>query len=261
MANGTSNVIQRYTKYSDTYPNTYIRTRTGGTWTAWRRVITEDDLASYATSNQLQIVSDAIEVQNISSIVDLNTYDSPGSYKQLSNSRAASGANYPEPSGGVLVINGDFIHLTQEYTTYNHSYRRYRFNDVWMPWKRIVTSSGIKNWIPTIPGGTMTVHYATYEEVGEYIRVWWDCTVTNIGVSDWKRMGGLPFPCGSEFGLVNLSYYDGSANSNYNVDAYVEKNDDIIIMKAKNVFSNALGSNMFIGIGLRFFGSALYKKA
>lgn len=80
---------------------------------------------------------------------DLNTYITPGTFTQSSNSQAASGSNYPVALAGVLnvAISPDGIHVWQRYTAYGQSgavntdlesdvvWQRARYNGVWTLWK------------------------------------------------------------------------------------------------------------------------------
>lgn len=82
----------------------------------------------------------------LDSNVDLNTITAPGFYCQVTNAGAASGANYPVPLAGSLVVletntNGGegLIHI---YTTYDNTgqYRR-TFYTNWSPWVLIGDSN------------------------------------------------------------------------------------------------------------------------
>lgn len=81
---------------------------------------------------------------------NFNSYSHVGVYVQISNSSAASGANYPEPSAGCLEVLPNAGGVIQRYTVYtgnNATYVRSYYSGAWSVWRRYLTDNIIYNTV------------------------------------------------------------------------------------------------------------------
>jgi len=79
---------------------------------------------------------------------DFNSYTHVGVYVQVSNTNAAGGSNYPEPSAGCLEVLPNADGVVQRYTVYtgnNATYVRSSYKGVWGLWKKYLTDNLIYN--------------------------------------------------------------------------------------------------------------------
>lgn len=109
---------------------------------------------SYAAAVHTHNLSD-INLTQIGSGANLNSFTTQGFYAQNLNSNAASGSNYPEPIAGyleVLISTSSFIY--QRYSCYQGSgqgrvYQRACYNGTWAPWQLISGSMDAKMYKST----------------------------------------------------------------------------------------------------------------
>lgn len=79
---------------------------------------------------------------------DFNSLDHVGVYVQLTNTNAAGGSNYPEPSAGCLEVLPNAGGVIQRYTVYtgnNATYVRSNYGGTWGLWKYYLTDNVIYN--------------------------------------------------------------------------------------------------------------------
>lgn len=77
---------------------------------------------------------------------DFNSLDHVGVYVQLTNTNAAGGSNYPEPSAGCLEVLPNAGGVIQRYTVYtgnNATYVRSNYGGTWGLWKYYLTDNVI----------------------------------------------------------------------------------------------------------------------
>lgn len=84
---------------------------------------------------------------------DLNSYQTPGSYRQASTAGAQAGTNYPQATGGILSVEGTGVsgQTVQRYTVAStgavsptagpRQYWRFSINTAWSPWQEVVSAS------------------------------------------------------------------------------------------------------------------------
>jgi hypothetical protein len=107
-------------------------------WHAWNG-------AGYALTSLATVLPTAVH--------DLNTYVTPGSYRQTTNAGAAAGSNYPSPFAGYLeVVQGAAGSCKQEYTISSASnvgltagprkfWRMQTGTSTWSPWQEVLTTA------------------------------------------------------------------------------------------------------------------------
>lgn len=81
---------------------------------------------------------------------DFNSLDHVGVYVQLTNTNAAGGSNYPEPSAGCLEVLPNAGGVIQRYTVYtgnNATYVRSNYGGTWGLWKKYLTDNVIYNTV------------------------------------------------------------------------------------------------------------------
>lgn len=101
--------------------NFYIRTKIDGTYTGWKKLITNSDMYAKPLNT------------------DLNGIRMPGSYVQPANSGATTANHYPVASAGFLEVIGrtDNDWILQRYTawdTANQTYKRTFYQGAWKNW-------------------------------------------------------------------------------------------------------------------------------
>lgn len=79
---------------------------------------------------------------------NLDTYTTPGVYRQTSNSQAAAGSNYPADYAGVLTVSVT-AGVTQTYLTYANTdqrmYYRGQYSGTWSAWREVTVEDEVRN--------------------------------------------------------------------------------------------------------------------
>lgn len=168
VAAGTPFVYQRYVT---TARRSYWRTRVGGVWTGWVRMLDASMLGAANGAASLgadsKIPREQLPFLTALPIVtgtDANTVVEPGSYYINSDADATAALNWPELRAGTLVVEragAGNVQVTQTYTTRSGSggvsrtYKRVRFGatPVWGAWLELARlDDAMKN--VTLTSGT-----------------------------------------------------------------------------------------------------------
>ncbi|WP_313387806.1 pyocin knob domain-containing S74 family peptidase [Achromobacter aegrifaciens] len=152
VAAGTSFVYQRYVT---TGRRSYWRTRAGGDWAEWVRMLDASMLGAANGAASLgadrTIPREQLPVLTAVPVVagtDANTVTDPGSYYINSDADATLALNWPELRAGTLVVEragAGNVQVTQTYTTrggsggVSRTYKRVRFttSNIWYPWQEL----------------------------------------------------------------------------------------------------------------------------
>jgi hypothetical protein len=147
-------------------PRIYQRFGSGTTWQAWRILGPVSNAAWLPTADAGDVYVDglgwhawngtAYALTSLATILptaahDLNSYVTPGSYRQTTNAGATAGSNYPSPFGGYMeVVQGAPGNCKQEYTISSASnvglaagprkfWRMQTAAGTWSPWQEVLT--------------------------------------------------------------------------------------------------------------------------
>lgn len=152
VAAGTSFVYQRYVT---TGRRSYWRTRAGGDWAEWVRMLDASMLGAANGAASLgadsKIPREQLPVLTAVPVVagtDANTVTDPGSYYINSDADATLALNWPELRAGTLVVEragAGNAQVTQTYTTrggsggVSRTYKRVRFttSNTWYAWQEL----------------------------------------------------------------------------------------------------------------------------
>lgn len=103
---------------------------------------------------------------------DLNTYQTPGSYRQASTAGAQAGTNYPQATGGLLEVVGTGAsgQALQRYTVAStgsvsptsgtRQYWRVSINTSWSPWQEVHTAGNSLPYLGRVEAGADLNNYA-----------------------------------------------------------------------------------------------------
>ncbi|GEM_PF-2540572 len=103
---------------------------------------------------------------------DLNNYQLPGSYRQASTAGAQAGTNYPQATGGILVVEGTGVagQTVQRYTVAStgpvsptagtRQYWRFAINTSWSPWQEVLTAGNALPYLGRVETGADLNNYA-----------------------------------------------------------------------------------------------------
>ncbi len=128
--------------------------------------------------------------QELGSGVDLNTIQTPGFYWQPADVNASSGANYPVPYAGALMVLKNTTGVTQIYYLYGHlttMFFRGYYNTQWSPWREVYHSG-----TPALPLG-----------VGQ---TWQNVTAWRAANTTYTNTTGRPIE-------VAITYYNHGNNA------------------------------------------------
>lgn len=159
----------------------YIRVRSGGIWSAWKRVLDESDLttANITTAN---ITTANITTAN-ADILNLGGTTTTSADSLLTSGwydLASGNAGIPIAISGILRVarSGSIIHQIYTTTT-NFVYTRFRSGGVWTSWKRLA-----EFYVGTTASRpTATFTGQQYYDTTLTKPIWWDGT-------DWKDATG-----------------------------------------------------------------------
>lgn len=144
----------------------YFRRKTAATWQAWRTVWHDGNLDGAALM---------MHRGSIGGSVDIDTYQSTGTWHQPLNANTATGANYPVALAGRLDVYFPTTSMGwQEYTAYNNGarFRRAFYNNVWTGWIQqhdtgnLDLSTVVRTGSAQTIGGTKTFTAVPYINVG-----------------------------------------------------------------------------------------------
>ena len=117
----------------------------------------------------------------IPSGANLNDYVDTATYTQSSSAYAAAGANYPEPTAGLLEVSSNINRswVYQRYTTYlaHKTYMRKRQSGTWSEWKLVSEPIVSTSWtsVAYINGwknfSDASWHWAEYRRVGDTVEL------------------------------------------------------------------------------------------
>ncbi|WP_315136904.1 pyocin knob domain-containing protein [Achromobacter marplatensis] len=147
-------------------PRIYQRFGSGTAWQAWKIISAVSSVTWLPTADAGDVYVDglgwhswngtAYALTSLATVLptaahDLNTYTTPGSYRQTTNAGAAAGTNYPSPLSGYLeVVQGVSGSCKQEYTISSASnatltagprkfWRMQTGASAWSPWQEVLT--------------------------------------------------------------------------------------------------------------------------
>ncbi|MDH2052847.1 pyocin knob domain-containing protein [Achromobacter marplatensis] len=140
--------------------------RAGGTWQPWKMIGAVGSTAWLPTADAGDVYVDgagwyawngtAYALTALATILptaahDLNSYVTPGSYRQNTNAGAAAGSNYPTPLNGILEVSSSGTgNCKQEYTVFSAAvvtlstgarkfWRMQTNSTTWGPWNEYLT--------------------------------------------------------------------------------------------------------------------------
>ena len=149
-------------------PRIYQRFGSGSTWQAWKIISAVSSVTWLPTADAGDAYVDglgwhawngtAYALVSLATVLptaahDLNTYVTPGSYRQTSNAGAAAGTNYPSAFAGYLeVVSGASGSCKQEYAIASASnvgvasgprkfWRMQTGASSWSPWQEVLTAA------------------------------------------------------------------------------------------------------------------------
>lgn len=162
-------VIQTVTiPISGAKPRIYQRFGSGTSWQAWKIISPVSSITWLPTADAGDVYVDGLgwhcwngSAYELSSLAitlpttahDLNTYQTPGAYRQASTAGATAGSNYPVSIGGTLDVHGSGSsgQTVQTYTvastgavTGNSGPRmfwRFAINTTWSPWTEVLSAA------------------------------------------------------------------------------------------------------------------------
>lgn len=144
----------------------YFRRKTAATWQSWRTVWHDGNLDGAALM---------MHRGSIGGSVDIDTYQSTGTWHQPLNANTTTGANYPVALAGRLDVYFPTSSMGwQEYTAYNNGarFRRAFYNNVWTGWIQqhdtgnLDLSTVVRTGSAQTIGGTKTFTAVPYINVG-----------------------------------------------------------------------------------------------
>jgi len=103
---------------------------------------------------------------------DLNSYQTPGNYRQASTAGAQAGTNYPQATGGLLEVcgSGSPGQTVQRYTVAStgsvsptsgtRQYWRFAINASWSPWQEVHTAGNSLPYLGRVEAGADLNSYA-----------------------------------------------------------------------------------------------------
>ncbi len=129
---------------------------------------------------------------------------------------AAAGTN-----GGVLLGAGDLVANNLYQCQFSPNVNSFAGGFV-VNAQTPVTSQG--TWVPVLAGSSVagtpvyTSQGGSYEQIGRQVTIRFSVAVSAVtGIAGNVQISGLPFPCGSDFGMVCFSEFSGWTEANYQV--------------------------------------------
>ncbi|MFF7060792.1 pyocin knob domain-containing protein [Achromobacter spanius] len=162
-------VIQTVTiPISGAKPRIYQRFGSGTSWQAWKIISPVSSITWLPTADAGDVYVDGLgwhrwngSAYELSSLAitlpttahDLNTYQTPGAYRQASTAGATAGSNYPVSIGGTLNVQGSGSsgQTVQTYTLAStgavtgtsgpRMFWRFAINTTWSPWTEVLSAA------------------------------------------------------------------------------------------------------------------------
>ncbi|GAA0199438.1 pyocin knob domain-containing protein [Glutamicibacter creatinolyticus] len=124
--------------------------RTSGGHIQGRSFFSEAPQSTAATAlTRKDYVDRLAATQDLTGVVDLNTYQADGFYRQGQTANASTANNYPIARAGLLTVRNLTNMTFQEYQVYGDSpdagrkFWRGRYNSIWSPWQEVATASAL----------------------------------------------------------------------------------------------------------------------
>ena len=157
VGNGKPRIFQRYGD-----------PRAGGAWQTWRMIGAVSSTGWLPSGDAGDVYVDgvgwhrwngtayefsALAAALPSTAHDLNSYQTPGQYRQASTAGATAGSNYPEATGGLLEVVGTGVagQTKQVFTAAStgavtatggpRQFWRFAINTTWSPWQEVLTTA------------------------------------------------------------------------------------------------------------------------
>ncbi|HCW18355.1 pyocin knob domain-containing protein [Achromobacter sp.] len=191
-------------------PRIYQRFGSGSSWQAWKIISAVSSVTWLPTADAGDAYVDglgwhawngtAYALTSLATTLpttahDLNTYQTPGQYRQASTAGATAGSNYPVAIGGLLEVTGTGTagQTKQTYTLASsvnvgltsgpRQFWRMAINTVWSPWQEVLTvAMGLTQQIVAAAADANTLSAVNTQYV------WTNGAVVNSG-TNWPALG------------------------------------------------------------------------